>query len=486
MAGQSVSPEVMEYVLRKRGEAPGLLGGATLTPPLNPAILDWLQKQALSQGTGPAAPAPDSGPPAPAPPPPDAGAPPQPPAAPQDPATGYMGAIKQYLAQYGPDALQKVQDRQRMEDITSRLGGRLDNATSLITGGPAPGPQMAPYDRVKDWVMRKQVGQENLGTQMQVMQMDPAGPLAQANLAGLKAAGIDLPPGTSPMVADSYMKALKAGIDPQKIMSEIKASLASANKSNVEAGAIPQDIAIKTAALQKDYDLKGQEIAAAAKQGDLNRANELTKAQLEITAQMTRLRAGISAENTGDADWQIGDQFAAGNKKLPPAAQEFLKKSPGARALLDNSARAEELLKAHPDGVVRGDDAANLHRWLSEMTSQLNGIWGMGVLRQNNMPMLSEALQDPTKLESIIKNKISGRDFTNQLHQFQTMVKQRMYSEGTGTGALTPKAGGYYEGFQSSSGKGAGAGSAAAPERRVLPDGRVLERLADGTVREAQ
>lgn len=367
-----------------------------------------------------------------------------------------MDAYRQYAESVSPERLNAAIQQQRTGDIAHRMEQGLNRAGMLISNLPTQAEAVPPWDAVKEYVLRQGNAEKNLQARMQMAQMDPSGAIAQAKIAGLRAAGINLPPGTSPLVADAYTAALKAGVEPAKIQADIESARATAGQARATTANIPVENQIKVATLQKDYDLKGQEILAAAKQGDLNRANELVKARMQIEAEMTRLRANISSENVGDADWQIGDQFAQGNKKLPASAQEFLKKSPGARALLDNSARAEELIRKHPNGVVTGDDAANLHRWLSEMTSQLNGIWGMGVLRQNNMPMLEDALADPTHITSILKTKGKGQDFLNQLHQFQTMVKQRMYSEGTATGALTPRPGGYYEGFKSSSGKTAG------------------------------
>jgi hypothetical protein len=215
--------------------------------------------------------------------------------------------------------------------------------------------------------------------------------------------------------------------------------------AGAQAANIPQKLA-------QDLDQLKLQLASAERLGFSAQANQLKIAIYNKQAEIEARKFGIAAGNPEDADWDIGPQYREGEKTLPDAARDVLKRSPGARALLDASARAEEIITRHPTGVSVGNDAADLKRWLDEMHAQLNNVWGMGILKQANMPMMEEALADPTNFVARIKTGLKGQEFLHQFHQFQTMVKQRMVSEAGAVG-LSPKRGGYYEGFQGVSGK---------------------------------
>ena len=217
-------PEVVEFTRKRLGlPSPGLLDGAALS--LGPD-----GSSAIPAGAPPGvAPGPTV--------PPDVaayvaakgGTPPAADTASTDASSqrtgvdAYMASMRDYVNRYAsPDALAAAQAKDRADVQSARFAQAMNAGTGLMINNPGAlkTPDAVPME-VRQFMERAGLAEKGLGLQGQMLQMDPRSPVAQAKISALRAAGIDVPEGTSPMVADAYLGALKAGVDVSKLQAEV-------------------------------------------------------------------------------------------------------------------------------------------------------------------------------------------------------------------------------------------------------------------------
>jgi hypothetical protein len=445
---------------------------------MDPAILEWMRKQA--QGAAPAGP------------------PEAPPDAPTLPQATQPDALRSFLQQYGPDALAALQRSQeatqRRADIGDSLAGSFDRAESLIAGVPQhhAQPTRVP-DQVKDWLARRGLAQEGIGIQGQIGAMDPNSRASM--LAQLAAArgGQPLPAGTSAAEAPGFAAGVKAAAEPGEIVAKTDVARADTALKVRSATPVPPEA---IAAAERSLGVK---LSANITWGELkDRADEALKAQ------------GLSQDQWGAvADPAVGGILMFNKKTGETRPMGPGGGSPGAGAVrpkpkdLENDVQAlgkdlEDAAKMKHDVEVLANAAKGelpgfgpVAGRMPNITTSPEGIrlrQAAGRLMATKIHMISGAVANQAEVDRLLDANGMSRTATPEqfrtgiasiLGELRTVVAQREAKYHPDVVKTYADRGGFTSARLGDTGSGAAGSASAAPEVKSVGAKR-YEKRADG------